>query len=507
MLKQIKITDQTKKIQSDAWKKCIGTGKLSLALRKEYLDALKQVQEDIGFDYIRGHGLLSDDIGIYREYEWEGEVRVHYNYHYVDLIFDSFLDVGLKPFVELGFMPSALASGEQTVFWWEGNVTPPKDYAKWRELIKNVLNHFIERYGLKEVLTWPIEVWNEPNQSHFFENADQAKYFELYKETVLAVKEVHADLQVGGPAISGGTDYWLKDFLDFCEKEKLPVDFLSRHAYTSHPSELIPFGVYQGLEPNDSLLTDFKTGDEYLSESVFDDDTPVHITEFNSSYKPVNPIHDTAFNAVYLAKILVHGEKYAESFSYWTFSDVFEEEDIPKSLLHGGFGLMAYHMLKKPTYYLYEFFNQLGKEVLHEEDGIFVTKREDGSLAILLWNEPYPTEDFESSFELTVPFEEKEAVVNHSIVNEEYGNIWQSWEKMGRPRYPSRKEVEMIRKASLPAVSLTSEMVKGNMLTLTIELAKNELRLIEIYPKHQEKQPYIGLDDTRLVSYEKEFEK
>lgn len=501
---QITVSNDKKRSLSNAWKKCIGTGRLGLALRKEYLDALKQVQQDIGFEYIRGHGLFSDDVGIYREFEWDGQTHVHYNFHYIDQIFDSFLEIGIKPFIELGFMPEDLASGEQTVFWWKGNVTPPKDYTKWSDLVKQTINHFIERYGLEEVLTWPIEVWNEPNLQHFWQDANQEEYFKLYKETVKVIKKIDSRLQVGGPAIAGGTDYWLKDFLEFCSKENVPVDFLSRHAYSSHPAELIPFSVYQGLDPNDNLLKDFKTGKDYLSDSDFKNETPVHITEFNSSYKPVNPIHDTAYNAVYLAKVLAQGGKFTDSFSYWTFSDVFEEEDIPKSLLHGGFGLMAYHCLKKPTYYLYEFFNKLGEDVLYEQDGVLVTKRKDQSLSILMWDEPHPNAKYEKDFEFILTVESKKVVMKQSKVNEEVGNIWCSWKKLGRPRYPSKDEIELIREASLPEVSLVNLESKNKQVTLSGRITKNELSLVEIFPVKEERQPYIGLDDTRIISYENE---
>ena len=244
----------TRSASHDAWRECVGTGRLSLALRKDYLESLALVQKEIGFRYIRGHGLLHDDVGIYREYEWEGETRVLYNFTYIDQIFDSFLDLGLKPFVEIGFMPEALASSTETIFWWKGNVTPPKDYGRWRDLIHAVVTHFVERYGLEEVLTWPFEIWNEPNLSNFWKDADQAEYFKLYRETVGAIKAIDPGFQVGGPAICGGSDHWMADFLRFCDEESVPVDFLSRHAYSSGPREPIPFAAYQEIAPPESLL-------------------------------------------------------------------------------------------------------------------------------------------------------------------------------------------------------------------------------------------------------------
>jgi xylan 1,4-beta-xylosidase len=147
---------------------CIGTGRMNLALRNEYHNQLKKVQEDIHFSHIRGHGLFCDDMAIYHTYEENGVEKVEYNFTYVDLVFDDYLSMGLKPFVELGFMPEQLASGNQTVFYWKGNVTPPSDYNKWSDLVTASINHWISRYGREEVITWPFEVWNEPNLSVFW---------------------------------------------------------------------------------------------------------------------------------------------------------------------------------------------------------------------------------------------------------------------------------------------------------------------------------------------------
>ena len=110
----------------DAWRHCVGTGRIELALRRDYLDSLALLQSEIGFRYIRGHGLLSDGMGVYRPYEWQGGRHVHHSFTHVDQVIDAYLGLGIRPFLELGFMPRELASGEQTVFWWRGNVTPPR---------------------------------------------------------------------------------------------------------------------------------------------------------------------------------------------------------------------------------------------------------------------------------------------------------------------------------------------------------------------------------------------
>ena len=192
---------------------CIGTGRMGLALTQEYQDQLKLVQAEIGFQHIRGHGLFCDDMAIYHEYEENGVRKTEYNYTYLDRVMDFYRSVGLRPFLELGFMPEKLARGTQTVFYWKGNTTPPRDYGVWCEMVQSLLRHLMSRYGAQEVLTWPIEVWNEPNLCGFWENADMQEYFRLFHETFDAVKAVDSRFRVGGPAVCGGTDeIWIRAF-------------------------------------------------------------------------------------------------------------------------------------------------------------------------------------------------------------------------------------------------------------------------------------------------------
>jgi xylan 1,4-beta-xylosidase len=487
------------------WKLCVGTGRLALALQKEYLEHLQLVQKHIGFQYIRGHGLLHDDVGIYREVSIDGEIRPFYNFTYIDRIFDSYLELNIRPFVELGFMPSALASGDQSVFYWKGNVTPPKDYEKWAALIRAVVSHFIERYGLNEVLTWPFEVWNEPNLTNFWKDADQAEYFKLYKVTAEAVKSVHPGLQVGGPAICGGSDHWITDFLEFCQEQQAPVDFVSRHAYTSaQPNKKTFEYYYQELYPNTFMLDEFKKVRDMIRSSAYPE-LPFHITEYNTSYNPTNPVHDTVLNAAYLARILSEGGDFVDSFSYWTFSDVFEESDVPKALFHGGFGLVALHGIPKPTFHLFAFFQSLGSILLYRDEQVIVTRRADGTIALLAWNLVMEQgEGFQKELTLQIPVSYGEVFVKRQTVDEEHANPWRTWKQLGRPRFPDRQTIETIRQASVPLLRTSRLTAADGMAALTLTLTKNEVTLIEIMPVYEEAQAYAGQDDGLITSYTKD---
>lgn len=482
------------------WRACVGTGRLDLALRADYRESLALVRREIGFEFIRGHGLLSEGLGILRESE--GTRR--YGFVYLDEVIDSYLDLGIRPFLELGFMPRLLASGDQEVFWWRGNVTPPRDYREWTALVQAVLRHLIARYGLEEVLRWPIEVWNEPNLDVFWQGADQAEYFRLYERTAHAVKEVDAALQVGGPATSPGAEDWYAPFIEHVTSRGVPCDFFSIHAYTSTPPAHIPFGVYQGLRPAQDLLRQFAAPRRALAGTPLEG-APVHITEFNTSYRPDNPIHDTALQAAYLAPVLANGGDLVDSFSYWTFCDVFEEQGIPSSLFHGGFGLLGYRQLRKPAYHLYAFMARLGRDVLARGSDHLVTRHPDGRVAILAW-QPVTGESLAeygaapASHRLRLSLEAgaapEYALVRRSV-DEEDGNAWTLWRELGRPRSPGRVEMDLLQAASEPRVRHGSLRAEGGRVELDLSLTRHEVTLVELVPVRAEH--HEGLDDDRLL--------
>jgi xylan 1,4-beta-xylosidase len=477
-----------------AWRECVGTGRFALALRRDYQDSLAMVQRDIGFRHIRGHGLLSDDVGIHRPYEQDGQRRVRHAFTYLDQVVDAYLEVGIRPFLELGFMPSGLASGPETVFWWNGNITPPLSYPEWVELVRATIGHLIDRYGLAEVRGWPIEVWNEPNLEQFWRDADQDAYHQLYEITAHAIKAIDASLQVGGPAISPGSDEFLDRFAQFVLDKDIPLDFVSRHAYTSGPAQHVPFGTYQTLRPATDLLDQFARPREQLAGTRLAD-LPVHITEFNSSYRPDNPVHDTAFHAAYLAPVLAAGGDLVESFSYWTFSDMFEEVGIPTAIFHGGFGLLTHRQIPKPTYHLYAFFARLGDEVLARGADHLVTRHEDGRLAILAWAPV--DEDVETHpLALSLPMDGS-AFVLRSRFDEQAGNAWTAWGEMGRPPSPNARELSALREAAMPTRTHQRATASGGRLDLDVTLSRHEVSLIELTPVVDQTPPWW--DEDRIL--------
>lgn len=392
------------------WSNCVGAGRAKEGLRADWQRQLKTAVEECGFRYLRFHGLLHDDMCVYTETDGKPD----YNFQYIDEFFDFMLDCGIRPIVEFGFMPKALASTESTQFWWKGNASPANDYGKWAALIRRLVGHWMERYGKEEIETWYYEVWNEPNLKPFWDGT-KSQYFELYKVTAQAVKSVDPMLRVGGPATSNYVPdarfdketedvschetfrtedidklnwhgVWIEDFLLFCGQEKLPVDFVSTHPYPTDFA-LDGHGRSGGKSRyKDSLYDDILWLREAIKKSAYPD-AEIHLTEWSVSPSSRDYCHDYLPAAAYVMRSNLQIAGMADSLSYWTFTDVFEECGAGPKAFHGGFGMFTLQGVKKPTFHAYRMLNELGKEELERGEGFLFTKKEQ-KLAAVFYHYP-----------------------------------------------------------------------------------------------------------------------
>ena len=362
---------------------CVGAGRANEGLRADWQQQLAYVRKNCGFRYIRMHGLLTDDMGVYKEDRQGNPV---YNFMYIDALFDFIHHIGMKPFVELGFMPNALASGTQTIFWWKGNVTPPKDYDKWAALVRNLVQHFTERYGAEEVKSWYFEVWNEPNLTPFFWTGTQEDYFKLYQYAAQAVKAVNPAYRVGGPATAGAA--WESELIDFCYRNKLPLDFISTHTYGVKQGFLDEYGnsgTVLAREKN-AVSGDVLQSRQEIAASKMPG-LELHYTEWSASYTPADPIHDSYHEASYVLQKLKESGSAAQSMSYWVFTDIFEEPGPRFEPFHGGFGMLTIQGINKPVFYAYQFLNRLGtQELVNRDSASWICRDEAGNLQALVWD-------------------------------------------------------------------------------------------------------------------------
>ncbi len=480
---------------------CVGTGRMGLALQQEYQKQLQFVQKEIGFQHIRGHGLFSDDMAICQEYETgSGEKHTEYNFTYLDLVMDSYREAKLRPFLELGFMPSRLASGSQTIFYWKGNTTPPASYEAWCALVTATLSHLMERYGRDEVVQWPIEVWNEPNLPGFWENADMEEYFRLFRHTFFAVKALDSAFRVGGPAVCGVRDeFWIRSFLEFCAAEGIVPDFITRHHYTTDLPEHEGHYGYVNLSDPEEGFANLQTTRDIIDSFDRFRGLPIHLTEFNTSYIPNAPLHDTNQNAAYLALQLSRLGDMNESYSYWTFGDVFEEQGVPYTPFHGGFGLVANGVIPKPTFWTFRFFKELqGRgRCIHRSGELLVLEEKTGCYCGIAWNSARTRTGRTLLLSLTLPAAESGPyLLLTETVDEDTCNPLRLWHDMGEPASLSPRQLKLLREASRPFLS-SRRIEAGEKVQCALELKEFAVVYFELYPVCQNSDR--GYDYERAV--------
>lgn len=380
--------DKSKKLNK-IWEFSIGNCHAYTLLRSDLREQLKIAHEECGFKYIRFHGIFMDQMNVvFRRYD----NSLEFSFFNIDNIYDYILSLGMKPFVELSFMPEDMASLKSYVFRYKGNISLPKDMNEWNLLIETFVKHLIDRYGLDEIRTWFFEVWNEPNLGGDIENLNtgffsgtQNDYFELYKNTALTIKKVDKELKVGGPATSNNR--WIPEFIDFCEKNNVPLDYISTHHY---PTDVIFGDNCQGGEEFKKLsayvekakdkakawekLNNFKTG---LWKYVPKDATlkmtlkarseakkyPLYYTEQSSLSREDT---EDAFGASYIVETNLEKMDLVLGYSYWCLSDIFEEHFQQSKEMHGGFGLITYHGIKKTPFNAYKLLHQINGEILEK---------------------------------------------------------------------------------------------------------------------------------------------
>ncbi|MGZ3773376.1 MAG: GH39 family glycosyl hydrolase [Pseudobdellovibrionaceae bacterium] len=440
------------------WEHTIGSGRAALALRADWQRQLKRCHKDLGFQYVRFHGLLSDDMGTL---VCQNE-KLIYSFFNVDQIFDYLLSIGMRPFVELSFMPSTLSSGGDTVFHYKANVTPPKNLTAWATFIEKLMVHLQSRYSVKEVSQWFFEVWNEPNLKSFW-TGEQKQYFEFYKKTAEAIKSVNREFKVGGPATAQNA--WISDFLRYANENDVPVDFVSTHHY---PTDAMG-------KPGDDTVTQLSLSrrdilrDQALNTYFEAHGKPVYYTEWSTSSNPFDELHDSSYSAGGIIKAIMGVQGIVQGYSYWTFSDIFEENYFSSLPFHGGFGLMNIYGVPKPSYRAFQLLHQLGNEKLkieghHETVDAWVTRNEN-TLKVLVNNWNLPKHQIKPELvEIKIENISKISAASIERIDDEHANSYQLWSDMGKPQSLTNEQVQLLdQKSSLQKQPLKAEIVAGKL--------------------------------------------
>ncbi len=471
------------------WEESFGSGRAALTMREDWRDDLRAVRATTGIRYVRFHGVLDDDMGVYTEDEHGNAV---YNFAYVDHVYDGLLAAGVKPLVEISFMPKRLAFNPDFLhpFWYKPNVSPPKSWEKWDALIGAFARHLLERYGANEVASWYFEVWNEPNIDFWAGVPRLESYEELYDHTARALKGANARVRVGGPATSAAA--WIPQFLQRTSKAGVPVDFVSTHGYSDENfEELFPemAGGLKDVPFNQRTVRVMRKVREQMA-AAGEAKLPLLWTEWNPA--GMEGGYDSTYMAVGVADMIRQCDGLADVVSYWTMSDVFEEGGPIAHPFENAFGMRAAGGINKPSFYGFGLLHQLGdRRLANASPDVVVTKSADGGLVVAAWNLVNPdapsrtpawnadagqagaAKGMRMEFEHVPP----DARVTVELLDREHGDVLPIYKAIGSPAYPTVAQVaEMNRRSALgPPQQMR---LKGGVLDLRLE--PNALALVRV---------------------------
>ena len=485
----------------------------SVSRAKELLYAdvqemLKELQKKVGFKYIKFHGILSDDMLVYKEDEYGNPT---YSFVFIDKALDFILSIGLKPLIEFTFMPKDLTNANaHSVFASKFYIGEPKDYDKWADLIKNLMLHLIDRYGIREVRSWLYCAWNEPDTTtSLFGFKNDNDYYKLYKITYEIVKGFSSQCQFGSPSIIFSYKVyqdWIKKFIEYCNNNNCRPDFINIHYYdndftfdniSSHsPANPSHGRLNMDSESFNKAIVDIK---KYMNDLGVGE-LPIYLTEWNLTVSHRNLLNDTVFKSCYLAKNLLENYDELDSFGYWVLTDLIEETQPSMSEFHGGLGLYTYHQIKKPHFYIFEFLNTLGNSFIDKGPGYFVAKKH-GCIQIILYNYEHFNHLFASgeTYDMTylnryTPFSNlgkmkvsldlkgftaKKCHIVEKIVNQKHGSAFDEWVSMSAPKI-DEQIIDYLKSICIPKMNTKDEEIINGKISISATLSPLEVRLIEI---------------------------
>ena len=497
------------------WQFGVGSDHAFQLHRADMCEHVRLAHEELGFKYIRFHGIFDDDMLCVQQLSDcnlfhampHGKEIAEVNFLQVAKVYDNVLACGMKPFVELSFMPSALASGKRTGLRYKNNITMPKSLAKWREFITAFIKFLLHRYGKEEVASWYFEVWNEPDLGIFFKGKQQ-DYFRLYEATARAIKKVDKDLRVGGPSTSACR--WIGEFKAFVKKNAVPCDFLTTHHYPGDAfgNSFSVKDIFPILRLAKDAAKDKRGLSAYMRDmffhpegcktwrkgvlSEFDErarkeagEMPLFMTEWNSMAVFASPAHDEKYSAAFAVKTVLDSAHLMDGYMFWCVSDIYEEQFMLGKPFHGGFGLINNEGIPKPNFWAFKMLSKLYPQrlVLPEQKGDveYVVFTDGKNVQVLLYAQDmdyFRHDTHEVTLSLNIPARR----VSVQRIDDTHCNPKAEWQKLGSPDILTREEVVAIKENTRLSEERLDFTANKGMTDVRLSLSTNDVALLTIEP-------------------------
>lgn len=498
---------------------------------KKLLTELKQLSPTAV--YVRTHNLLTSkgnskgiDLkwGFTDAYKEDKNGTPIYNWITLDSIIDTFIERGMKPIMEIGFMPKDLSTNPEPYEhnWssggdlWTGWTYPPKDYNKWRELVYQWVKRSVARYGEEEVTTWLWQVWNEPDIPYFSGTFEE--YCKMYDYAVDGIKKACSECIVGGPHTTSPRNEkarnYLKKFIEHCLSGKnyatgktgTPLEYIGFHAKGS------PEFVENHIQMNMGVqLNDIKNAFEVVNTFPQLKDIPIIIGESDPEgcaacsekrdpkYGYRNGTMHSSYSAASFARIYELMDTYKVNLMgvvSWSFE--FEDQEW-----FAGFRELATHGIDKPVLNVFRMFGMMqGNRLLVSRDKALsaddiitngvraqndingIASKKGNSVWVMVWN--YHDDDVEdepASIDLIINnLESTIVLMHHYRIDKQFSNSFEAWKAMGKPQDVSQKQYEALERAGQLQLFSSPEWLKVNdsKTNIKFSLPKQGVSLIQL---------------------------
>ncbi len=491
------------------WKNLMTVGSARDLLTETVREEVRRMQRDIGFRCIKLTGVFSDELRLYSETK---EGKAVYSFAYVDRIFDFLREVGLKPLVQLSFMPRQLAK-EPNRYLFNDLVSEPKSVDRWAELVEAFTRHLIFRYGRDEVRGWRFCPWHQPDTADMYGFREARSFYGFYQASFHAVKRCDPEIPFGLPP----TFYILQKayanrylpFLDWCDENDCAPDFLCFTYYDTIQSTVKGTGQDTFGFVGSMTLRDAPNGlNEFVSqvrrENREHQNLPIYLAEWNTSPSQQDLLNDTCFKSCYLVKNLLENYDALEGFGYWSLTDWMGEAALPEEMFFGGLGLFTAGGIPKAAYYALTLLAKLGGRLLSRGDGWFLTEDQSG-YQIILYNYRHFSQLYAAGekFDMTfhdryTPFapeqsmdfhirisnvEDDSYTVRETVVSRKSGSAFDQWLRMGGMELQGADELDCLLAHSKPHITKYRTEAKNHTLEIDAMLDMLEVRLIELIPE------------------------
>lgn len=483
--------------------------------------------------YVRVHSLLVTGDGTAalkwgstNAYTEDAKGNPAYDWTIVDRIFDTFIERGMKPIAQIGFMPEALSSKPQPYrhYWKPGDnyndiytgwAYPPKDYNKWAELVYQWVKHSVAKYGRKEVESWYWELWNEPNIGYWKGTTDE--YIRLYDYTADAVKRALPTAKIGGPEVTGPSwdksAVFLTTFLDHVTngtnyvtgKTGSPLDFITYHAKGA--PKIVDGHVQMNMG---TQLRDIDKGFEIVASYPSLKNLPIIIGESDpegcaacsEDLSPQNAYRNGTMYSSYTAASFARKYELAEARGVnllgavtWAFE--FEDQawfrgfrdlatngvDKPVLNVFRMFGMMEGNRVEVKQNLAYDFKKVRDESVRGEADINALASRGAKSAGVMVWN--YHDDNVlvaDSPVEISVaglPLEK--VTLHHYRIDKEHSNSYEAWKSMGSPKQPSAEQIALLEKSGQLELLSAPEAIatKNGMAIIKIQLPRQAVSFLQ----------------------------